>query len=338
VETAKSGLFSLLARCESGDNQPKLAKDISVAQNRDHGGNLDTAIARFGGVRADWVDLSTGINPVPYPVPSLHADAWTALPDATATARIETAARSFWNVPDDADVLAAPGASALIAQIPRLAKPGSVAIAGPTYNEHAAAFQTHGWDVRLHGEAQVLVNPNNPDGRIWAASDLNCALRVIDESFCDVVPQASLMAQATRPGTVILKSFGKFWGLAGLRLGFAIGDPALIATLREMLGPWPVSGVALATGTAALSDPDWARQTRARLAQDAARLDDVMTTKGAAIVGGTDLFRLYEVDDATAWRDRLAKAHVWSRIFPYSDNWLRLGLPAPDRWAQVEAA
>ncbi|WP_332844270.1 threonine-phosphate decarboxylase [Pseudosulfitobacter koreensis] len=309
-----------------------------MMQKRDHGGNLDAAMARFGGGRSDWIDLSTGINPQPYPVPSLPEDAWTALPDATATAGLEAAARIFWAVPEEAAILAAPGASSLIAQIPRLAAPGSVAIPGPTYNEHAAAFQAHGWDVQLQGGAQVLVNPNNPDGRIWSAGDLHGDLRVIDESFCDVTPHASLMAQATTPGTVILKSFGKFWGLAGLRLGFAIGDPALIGALREMLGPWPVSGVALATGTAALLDPDWARQTRARLAQDAARLDDVMTAKGAAIAGGTDLFRLYEVDNATHWRDRLAEAHVWSRIFPYSDTWLRLGLPAPDRWPQIEAA
>ncbi|UOA28411.1 threonine-phosphate decarboxylase [Pseudosulfitobacter sp. DSM 107133] len=309
-----------------------------MAQNRDHGGNLDAAVARFGGARANWVDLSTGINPVPYPVPRIGPDAWNALPDASATAQIEAAARTFWKVPEGADVLAAPGASALIAQIPRLAKAGSVAIAGPTYNEHAAAFQAHGWDVGPQGTAQVLVHPNNPDGRLWTTTDLQASLRVIDESFCDVTPDASLIAQAKTPGTVILKSFGKFWGLAGLRLGFAIGDPALIGALRAMLGPWPVSGIALATGTAALSDPDWAAQTRARLAQDAVRLDDIMKAKGATVVGGTDLFRLYNVDDATAWRDRLAAAHIWSRVFPYSGTWLRLGLPAPDRWAQIEAA
>lgn len=309
-----------------------------MAQNRDHGGNLDTALARFGGAHSDWVDLSTGINPVPYPVPPLAPEAWTALPDATATARLEVAARAFWNVPNHADVLAAPGASALIAQMPRLATAGSVAIPGPTYNEHAAAFQVHGWEVTQRGVAQVLVNPNNPDGRIWTINDLKNDLRVIDESFCDVTPDASLMAQAAASGTVILKSFGKFWGLAGLRLGFAIGDPKLIGALRTMLGPWPVSGIALATGTAALSDPDWAAQTRARLAQDAARLDTIMAAKGASVVGGTDLFRLYDVDNATAWRDRLADAQIWSRIFPYSDTWLRLGLPAPHCWARIEAA
>ena len=153
-----------------------------------------------------------------------------------------------------------------------------------------------------------------------------------------MIPEASLIALAERPGTIILKSFGKFWGLAGARLGFAMGDPTLIAKLAEALGPWQVSGPALAIGAAALGETEWANATRARLAVDSARLDAVMTARGAKRIGGTSLFRLYEVDDAARWQDRLAQGHVWSRIFPYSTTWLRLGLPAPDRWGQLEAA
>ena len=130
----------------------------------------------------------------------------------------------------------------------------------------------------------------------------------------------------------------KFWGLAGARLGFAMGDPALIAKLAEALGPWQVSGPALTVGAAALADRDWADATGARLASDSNRLDALMVARGAKVVGGTSLFRLYEVDDAARWQERLARGHVWSRIFPYSKTWLRLGLPAPDRWGQLEAA
>ena len=137
---------------------------------------------------------------------------------------------------------------------------------------------------------------------------------------------------------IILKSLGKFWGLAGLRLGFAIGDPVLIGQLKEMLGPWPVSGPALAAGRTALADMDWANATRQRLYVDVARMDATVQMKGAELIGGTALFRLYRVDDAAAWQDRLAQGRVWSRVFPYSKTWLRLGLPAPDRWAQLEAA
>ncbi|MEP1961835.1 threonine-phosphate decarboxylase [Tateyamaria sp.] len=311
-----------------------------MLSQRDHGGGLDAAVSKYGGVRSDWVDLSTGINPVPYSVPTLSNDAWTALPDQAMANALIDAARRFWNVPQGADVLAAPGASALIAQIPRLAQPGSVQIAAPTYNEHAASFQAHGWTVSdtPTATAQVLVHPNNPDGHVWNSSDITAPLSIVDESFCDVAPHHSLINHATRSGTLVLKSFGKFWGLAGLRLGFAIGDPDLIARLKEMLGPWPVSGVALEVGAAALNDLDWAAQTRIRLAQDAERLDATVCNRGATLLGGTSLFRLYQVDDAAQWQDKLAHGHVWSRIFPYADNWIRLGLPAPNDWAQVETA
>lgn len=306
----------------------------------DHGGNIDAAIARFGGVRAGWLDLSTGINRVPYPLPRLMSPIWRDLPDAAATAALEAAARDFWSVPAEAAVLAAPGASSLIARIPALVPPATVAIAGPTYNEHARAFRTAGWTLAEGpATARVVVNPNNPDGRIWTPDECAAPLAVIDESFGEVAPGQSLMALATRPGTLILKSFGKFWGLAGLRLGFAIGDPALVAGLAHMLGPWPVSGAAQAVGTVALTDPAWAARTRRRLHRDAQRLDTLMTGAGVTPLGGTDLFRLYDVADAHAWQDQFARAQIWTRRFPYSDRWLRLGLPGSrDEWVRVAAA
>ena len=308
-------------------------------QPRDHGGGVDAAVARFGGVREDWLDLSTGINPVPYPLPAFTAQDWTALPDANAQQALITAARQFWTVPDGAAILPAPGASALIARLPALASPGAVQITPPTYNEHAAAFAAQGWQVGdLPGQARVLVHPNNPDGRLWRAADVDAPLTVIDESFCDVTPSQSLVTLAARPGVVVLKSFGKFWGLAGLRLGFAIATPDMIARLTDLTGPWAVSGPALRIGALALNDADWAEATRRRLDADAARLDALMTARGAEGAGGTSLFRLSLVDDAQAWQVRLARAHVWSRIFPYSRTLLRLGLPAPDRWGQLRDA
>lgn len=310
------------------------------AQERDHGGGLDKAVAQYGGMRAQWIDLSTGINPAPYPIDDFTSDDWTALPDATAFNVLNTAARQFWNVPAGAAMLPAPGASSLIARIPALAPPSRVDIPTPTYNEHAAAFSQQGWALAEDNTftAQVLVHPNNPDGRLWQSSDVTAQLTIIDESFCDIAPDASLMHLAEREGVIILKSFGKFWGLAGLRLGFAIGDPDLIAQLKNFIGPWAVSGPALRTGATALSDLHWANQTRARLGTDAARLDQLMANHSATLVGGTSLFRLYDVSEAAVWQDKLAQAHIWSRIFPYSKRWLRLGLPAPDQWARLSAA
>ena len=312
----------------------------------DHGGGVDAAAARHGGVRADWLDLSTGINPCPWPLPPLPADAWTALPDHAATAALADAARAFWQVPPGAAVLAAPGASSLIARLPMLAAPAKVAIPAPTYNEHARAFAQCGWGVVQDGPvaARVVVNPNNPDGRRWSMAQAVAGLApggllVIDESFADTCPEASLIADADQPGTVVLKSFGKFWGLAGLRLGFAIGDPALIARLSDMLGPWPVSGPALAIGTVALRDTAWTVATRTRLASDAQRLDALVAARGATPLGGTDLFRLYDTPDASHWQDRFAARQIWTRVFPYNPRWLRLGLPGtPKSWARLEDA
>ena len=310
-----------------------------MTQVRDHGGGLDAAIAKYGGARADWLDLSTGINPVPYPLPEFGADTWTALPDKAAFDRLYSLARHYWHVPPEAAIIGATGASAIIAALPRLITPAQVSIPGPTYNEHGAAFQAAGWTLSQDpSHAIVAVHPNNPDGHLWQAKELDAPFVIIDESFCDIAPTQSLIELAKRPGTVLLKSFGKFWGLAGLRLGFAIGDPDIIAKLTDLLGPWQISGPALCIGAEALSDPQWADATRARLATDAARLDDLVTASGAELLGGTTLFRLYKVKDARAAQDHLAQHHIWSRIFPYANDWLRLGLPPHDRWDQLEAA
>ncbi|MGJ8609822.1 MAG: aminotransferase class I/II-fold pyridoxal phosphate-dependent enzyme, partial [Octadecabacter sp.] len=315
-------------------------------------------VATYGGTRADWLDLSTGINPVPYPVGEIGADAWTALPDQGAMDRLLAAARSFWNVPDGAEIVAANGASAIIAKVPYLYNYVSgVYIPKPTYNEHAAAVDACGglWPTDDPDDAfmHIYVHPNNPTGKLWEAERIGGRpVTVIDESFCDVTPEQSHIAISEDQGVLILKSFGKFWGLAGLRLGFAIGAPDTVrpvhtshflgktehhplATLQEHLGPWAVAGPALEIGARALEDVAWAEATRVRLAADAARLDALV---GWKLVGGTDLFRTYEVPDAAAAQDHLAKGHVWSRIFPYSKTWIRLGLPAPDRWDQLEAA
>jgi cobalamin biosynthetic protein CobC len=305
----------------------------------DHGGSIDAAAAKYGGDRADWIDLSTGINPVPYPVGQFPQDVWTALPDARAFDALEHAARAFWNVPNEAQILAAPGASSLIARIPSLRMNGRVDIPQPTYNEHWAAFRQAGWSLtKEQPDARVVVHPNNPTGE-WHTTDvLTTALNIVDESFCDVAPDRSLIADTTKPSIIVLKSFGKFWGLAGLRLGFAIGQPEDIEQLKKALGPWQVSGPALAIGAQALSDSEWAEETRQRLATDTTRLDMLMQGAGAELHGGTTLFRLYRVDDAPRWQAQLAEHRIWTRIFPYSDHFLRLGLPAPGDWTRLERA
>ena len=321
----------------------------------EHGGNLDLAARRFGGDVRDWIDLSTGINRRPYRVAELPVDCWSALPSRSGIESLHQAAREAYGTA--APVLATNGAQAAIQWLPHLGLPhlasrGKLRILGPTYNEYAAVFSAAGWDVTetsdlasLAGaDIAVLVNPNNPDGKRYQPSQLLALLPrigrlVVDESFADAVPDLSLAPHAGRPGLLILRSFGKFFGLAGLRLGFVIGDEADIAALSAMAGPWPVSGPAIAVGERALSDREWAKATSARLVRDCSRLDAEVTKLGWALVGGTPLFRLYETGDAIRAQEKLARAQIWSRVFPYHKGWLRLGLPGSEaEWTRLAAA
>lgn len=319
---------------------------------RDHGGNLDAAMARFGGAAGDWIDLSTGINPRPYPVPGIPARAWAALPTEADMAGLREAAARAYGAACAIALVA--GAQAAIQMIPTLMPPGEAHVIGPTYNEHAASLRAAGWQVREVARADdlasadlaVIVNPNNPDGQRHAPDALlalaeQVGLLVVDESFADAAPELSVVPQLTRESerVIALRSFGKFYGLAGLRLGFAVGGARHTARLKELAGPWPVSGPAITIGCAALMDTAWQEATRARLESDAARLDQLAEAAGWDLVGGTPLFRLYETGDAAAAQDRLARAQIWSRTFHYSRGWLRLGLPdGADQWARVEAA
>jgi cobalamin biosynthetic protein CobC len=316
----------------------------------DHGGNLDLACKLFGGRLEDWIDLSTGINRQPYQVGELQARSWTALPSRADIETLHEAARSAYGT--NARVLAVAGAQAAIQSLPRLAPPGRARILAPTYNEYAPTLKAAGWQVEEAGgldalagaDLAVVVNPNNPDGqRHDRATLLALASRVgrllIDESFADVAPDASLASDAGRTGLLVLRSFGKFYGLAGLRLGFVLGNEADVAALAAMAGPWPVSGAAIEIGRRALLDRAWAEATKARLVSEAGRLDDLARRAGWSLVGGTPLFRLYETGDAVVAQEKLARGKIWSRIFGNKRGWLRLGLPGDEtEWVRFAAA
>ena len=312
---------------------------------RDHGGNLDEARARWG--QGDWIDLSTGINRQPYPVPRLSPAAWTNLPTASAMAALmETAATAFGTA---APGLALAGAQAAIQMIPLLERPGLARVLAPTYNEHAACLRQVGWHVEevarleeLSGaDLAVVVNPNNPDGRNCRKESLlslSVGRLVVDESFADPVPAESLIAKAS-DRLLVMRSFGKFWGLAGLRLGFVYGGADVIRQMSALAGPWPVSGPALEIGRIALGDRDWRRQTVRRLSDEAARLDTLAASASWTPAGGTLLFRLYDTPNAQHAQDALARRHIWTRRFPYSGTWLRMGLPGTEsEWQRVVAA
>jgi cobalamin biosynthetic protein CobC len=313
-----------------------------------HGGDLTQAMAEFSGAPDQWLDLSTGINPWPWPIAvNLPSHLWERLPARADEELLLSAARSAYHVPDNVDVVAAAGTQSLIQWLPHLATPGAVAIVGPTYNEHVAAWRAGGHEVGMigslsalpdHAKHVVIVNPNNPDGRVATRdelADVAAILQrrggwlVIDEAFADVDPALSAVNLCAKLPVVILRSFGKFYGLAGLRLGFALAAPLIAQRIAAAIGPWSCSGPALFIGAAALRDELWASRARVALVAQAIKLDKVLSDAGFEIVGGTPLYRLARHADALKWHAALARQQIWCRRFDWSHELLRFGLP-PD--------
>ena len=301
----------------------------------DHGGALDVAIERWGGERSGWLDLSTGINPVatPFPTPKMYA--WTRLPDAGAERALEAAARTAYDVPEELGIVAAPGTQAIIQHLPRMFEPLDVAVVGPTYAEHARSWEAAGHRVRMvecpaDADVLIVVNPNNPDGIDRPADELvdrAGVLTVVDEAFRDASPDRSVVPlRGAR--TLALKSLGKFHGLAGVRLGHAIGPPSMTEALHDMLGPWAVSGPALQIGEHVLRSDRTA--IAAGLGRRRAMLDRVLRDHGLRVVGGTPFFALVEHEEADKLFAGLARRFVLARRFDYRSDWLRFGLPATD--------
>jgi cobalamin biosynthetic protein CobC len=324
-----------------------------------HGGGLVAARRRYPDAPEPWIDLSTGINPVPYPVPPLPPEAFIRLPEPEQVAALEAVAATAYGVGDPAMVVAAPGTQSLIHLLPRLVPARRVAVVGPTYAEHAAAWALAACDVRTVGSLDealdayvvVICSPNNPDGRVFAPSAL-AGVRgtlVVDAAFADFSPSvphwhevagsSPAMTRRERGGVIVLRSFGKTYGLAGVRLGFAITAPAMAARIREALGPWAVSGPALHVGALALADTAWRLEAANRLGNDAKRLDAMLTGAGCAVVGGTHLFRLVAHQNAPTLAGRLAHHGILVRQFDYRPDWLRFGIPGDEAaWRRLGSA
>ncbi|MFA5898526.1 MAG: threonine-phosphate decarboxylase CobD [Hyphomicrobium sp.] len=321
----------------------------------DHGGDLDAARRRYPEAPEPWIDLSTGINPHAYRFVAPGAQAWERLPQTSEELALLQAATRRYGAESTDQIAAAPGSQALIQVLPRLMEPSDVAVLAPTYTEHAAAWARCGHRVAEvetladAGQARVVVvvNPNNPTGRLIARAELcDLAVRlqqqggllVVDEAFVDFTPQASLV-QRIPAAAVVLRSFGKTYGLAGVRLGFALASAGVAQRLRNELGPWSVSGPALGIGTAALLDDLWLSDMGERLARERGRLDSLLAASGFAVLGGTHLFRLAEHARAGDVADVLGRDGIYVRRFASRPTWLRFGLPGTEpAWERLGLA
>jgi cobalamin biosynthesis protein CobC len=325
-----------------------------MADSIPHGGNLREAARRYGIALDDWLDLSTGINPRGYPVPPVPPDAWRRLPEdddglADCAARYYGAS-SAWPVA---------GSQAAIRALPALLERGVAGVAPLTYGEYAPAFVRAGHRiVTLEIERDVLpdaldhvivANPNNPTAARLTRERLlhwhaQLAARggtlIVDEAFADVDPAASLAHESARDGLVVLRSVGKFFGLAGIRAGFVLCAPTLTGALRDALGAWAVSGPARHAVQAAFGDRAWQDETRARLRRDGARLASLIASHGFD-VHATPLYAWTPTPDAPSIRHALAQRGIWTRLFalPGMTPSLRIGLPGADgEWARLERA
>lgn len=320
----------------------------------DHGGNLQAAMQRYGMPTDEWIDLSTGINPHPYPVPALAGDVWHRLPESNEA--LLQAARAYYGV---SSVLPVAGSQAAIQGLPQLRRrqhgAGKVIVATPSYAEHAHQWQRAGHvvsgvpyadlETTLDDcDVMVICNPNNPTGETVAPEQLlqwsaRLAERggwlIVDEAFGDVVPELSVASGISRPGLIVLRSIGKFFGLAGLRLGFVAAADDILDALAEEIGPWSVSGPAQQIGAMALSDRPWQLAMQATLHAEGRRLEQMLFGFGFQ-TGGCALFRYWPEQSAAELTAFLARRGIWIRQFTHG---VRLGLPANEAaWTRLEAA
>lgn len=308
----------------------------------EHGGQLRRAAQRYGIPLRQWIDLSTGINPRGWPVAAVPAECWRRLPEAGDG--LEEVARAYYGAPS---LLPVPGTQAAIQALPRLRPRGRVAVLEPGYGEHRLAWAAAGHDVSGVSAADlrtgvppvdvlVLTNPNNPTGERFSRTTLlawreELAARggwlVVDEAFMDATPQESLAPVNYWPGLVVLRSLGKFFGLAGIRVGFVLGASRLLRRLEKTLGPWAVAYPSRHVAAAALADTGWQQKTRRTLPAASERLAGLLAASGLAPAGGVALFQWVQTPRAAQAREFFARRGILVRAFADPPG-LRFGLPA----------
>lgn len=318
----------------------------------EHGGRLLQAVQRYGVPRERWLDLSTGINPVAWQGAPLPVASWNRLPE-DEDGLIE-AARAYYEAPR---LLSICGSQAAIQALPRLRERCRVGVPRLGYNEHGYRWKQAGHDViplavqdfgaAVDGlDVLVVCNPNNPTGeRVTPAVLLEWHARlsarggwlVVDEAFADSTPEASVARYTDRDGLVVLRSLGKFFGLAGARVGFVLAAKSLLSDLADWLGPWAIAGPSRLVARAALSDRAWQGTTRQRLRQDSQRLAELLAHNGLPPAGGCELFQWVRTPHALKLHDALARQSILTRHFEAEPS-LRFGLPETnEHWQRLGA-
>lgn len=318
-----------------------------------HGGNLLAAARQYGIAVEQWLDLSTGINPSAYPVSAIDSAIWQRLPQAEDG--LHTVARRYYGA---AHLLATAGSQAVLQLLPQLRQTSRIAIPLPTYNEHPNAWQRAGHQLLRFEpdcvdsiiqdcDVLLLCNPNNPSGHRYTGLQLQAwqhqlaergGWLIVDEAFMDVTPEHSIAFATGREGLIVLRSLGKFFGLAGARVGFVLAWPELLNQVQELLGPWHISGPSRLAAIQALSDQAWQQQMRVQLLNGQQRLTDMLCRYGLAPTATTALFQWLAHPAAATLHRQFAERAILTRLFA-QPNSLRFGLPGNEsQWQQLEQA
>ena len=323
------------------------------AKKLHHGGQCRAAAMRYNIPLADWVDLSTGINPNGWPVKDIPADLWQRLPE-DEDELLEVACQ-YYGAPS---LLPVAGSQAGIQALPRLREHSRVSILSPSYAEHAHTWQRANHSVKTVAHEQiddalpdtdvlVIVNPNNPTGAVFPVEQLldwhtqlakSGGWLIVDEAFMDATPELSIASYTDRPGIIVLRSLGKFFGLAGTRVGFVCAHKTLLAQLDALLGPWPISTASRWVAIQALQDTVWQEQTRHKLAKGSERLLSLLSQYDHTPDGGCAFFQWVNTPYHKTIHEKLARQGILTRFFSTPQS-LRFGLPGAEiKWNRLSEA
>ena len=319
---------------------------VDIFLDDKHGGDLSDAV-RVNRKIKKWIDLSTGINPNAYNDFNIDKTVYSHLPSGNQLAELMSIARGYYNLNQEIKICAYQGAQGVINILPNIVNKNihdTIQILTPTYTEHYRVWNDHGFKIRLVTNIEneldpsipfVLVNPNNPDGKLfqpkyleelWERIRKAGGFLILDESFMDGTPDMSFRFDNCRDNVIVIRSFGKFFGLPGLRLGFVYGDNHYINKVSSLVGPWPISSSSLLIARKAMLDTVWISATITDLKMKSTALSNFLHDQKLKTVGDCYFFKTIELDNASQMHKALANHGIWTRIFNYNQKWLRMGL------------
>ncbi len=335
-----------------------------------HGGNLGDAIGQYNIAREQWLDLSTGVSPWAWPIPKLAEHVWTDLPPSTNELLIS--ASNYYRCERE-HIIASPGSQLIARLIPQQIETSNVAIPVLGYQEHRHSWELAGHTIHFYQstselntlidskkvEHAVVINPNNPTGELITAVNIDriakklSGLLIVDEAFMDIheynqiqtnesnesdtTPDSTIESAIAHPhdNQIVLRSVGKFFGLAGLRVGFAVGKHPIIKTLEAILEPWSLNHASQLIATKMLNDTVWQQSQALKIKSESKHFENIIrgfshiTLNNFHISNGGLFITLFANKKSLQQTHRLlAEYGIWTRLHNPDDQqaWLRFSL------------